>query len=95
MTLRGTVHPTVAEVDGSYTLRTPDLGIPGPAAVVLHVTEGPTHEDLSGTLSLADGAPKPDDKNNARQLWWWVLNFAVCIGFLKLWSQRRKNASDD
>jgi hypothetical protein len=95
VTLRGTVHPTVAEADGSYTLRTPDLDIPGSAAVVFQVTEGATHEDLSGTLSLADSAPKPEDKNSARQLWWWVLNFAVCIGFLKLWSQRRKNAPED
>ena len=93
--LRGTAHPTVAEADGSYTLRTPDLAIPGTAAVVFQVTLGTTHEDLDGTLSLADSAPKAEDKNSARQLWWWVLNFAVCIGFLKLWSQRRKNASDD
>lgn len=95
VTLRGTAHPTVAEADGSYTLRTPDLELPGSAAVVFQVTQGPAREDLSGTLSVADGAPKADDKNNARQLWWWVLNFAVCIGFLKLWSKRRKNASDD
>ena len=93
--LRGSVHPTVAEADGSYTLRTPDLELPGSAAVVFQVAQGPTHEDLTGTLSLADGTPKADDKNSSRQLWWWVLNFAVCIGFLKLWSQRRKNASDD
>jgi hypothetical protein len=93
--LRGTVHPTVAEADGSYTLRTPDLSIPGSAAVSFQVAQGTTHEDLNGTLSLADSAPKTEDKNSARQLWWWVLNFAVCIGFLKLWSQRRKNASDD
>jgi hypothetical protein len=26
----------------------------------------------------------------ARQMWWWALNFAVCIGFLMLWSRRRK-----
>jgi hypothetical protein len=93
--LRGTVHPTVAEADGSYTLRTPDLGIPGSAAVIFQVTQGATHEDLNGTLSLTVNAPKTDDKSNARQLWWWVLNFAVCIGFLKLWSQRRKNASEN
>jgi hypothetical protein len=95
VTLRGTVHPTVAEADGSYTLRTPDLDIPGSAAVVFQVTQGATHEDLGGTLALADSAPKAEDKNSARQLWWWVLNFAVCVGFLKLWSQRRKNAPED
>ena len=93
--LRGSVHPTVAEADGSYTLQTPDLELPGSAAVVFQVAQGPTHEDLSGTLSLADSAPKADGKNSARQLWWWVLNFAVCIGFLKLWSKRRKNTSED
>ncbi len=93
--LRGAEHPTVAEADGSYTLRTPDLKIPGSATVVFRVAQGTTREDIDGTLSLADSAPKGDDKSNARQLWWWVLNFAVCIGFLKLWSQRRKKASDD
>ncbi len=93
--LRGTVHPTVAEADGSYTLRTPDLEIPGTAVVMFQVTLGSTHEDLNGTLSLADSAARTEDKNSSRQLWWWVLNFAVCIGFLNLWSQPRKNASDD
>ena len=92
--LRGTVHPTVAEADGSYTLRTPDLDIPGSAAVVFQVTLGTTHEDLNGTLSLAGSAPKAEDKNSARQLWWWVLNFAVCGGFLWLYSRRRKAAKE-
>ena len=27
--LRGTAHPTTAEADGSYTLQTPDLALPG------------------------------------------------------------------
>jgi hypothetical protein len=93
--LRGSLHPTVAEADGSYTLRTPDLEIPGSATLVFQVTEGATREDINGTLSLADKASTPDAKSNARQLWWWVLNFAVCIGFLKLWSQRRKKVSED
>jgi hypothetical protein len=93
--LRGKVHPTVAEADGSYTLETPDLAVPGSATVVFQVTAGSAREDLSGLLTLADSAPAPNEKNNSRQLWWWVLNFAVCIGFLKLWSQRRKNASED
>jgi hypothetical protein len=93
--LRGSVYPTVAEADGSYTLRTSNLELPGSATVVFQLAQGGMREDISGTLSPADGQAKPDDKNNARQLWWWVLNFAVCVGFLKLWSQRRKNASDD
>jgi hypothetical protein len=37
-------------------------------------------------------AGAPQDKNTARQLWWWVLNFGVCIGFLYLISRRRKRA---
>jgi hypothetical protein len=44
---------------------------------------------------VADGGAKPDDKNGARQIWWWVLNFAVCIGFLMLFSRRRKAARRD
>jgi hypothetical protein len=54
------------------------------------VIQGTTRHDLKGTLLTADGVAKADDKNSARQLWWWVLNFAVCIGFLLLISRRRK-----
>ena len=50
-------------------------------------------ETLKGTLQTAGGAGPSDDRNSARQLWWWVLNFAVCIGFLWLYSRRRKAAS--
>jgi hypothetical protein len=88
--LRGVAHPTVAEADGSYTLQTNDLRLPGPASLEFQVTEGTTRHDLKGTLLAADGGTKPDDKNGSRQLWWWVLNFAVCIGFLMLISRRRK-----
>jgi hypothetical protein len=88
--LRGVVHPTVAEADGSYTLQTEDLNLPGPASLEFQVIQGPTHHDLKGTLPAAGGVVKADDKNSARQLWWWVLNFAVCIGFLLLISRRRK-----
>jgi hypothetical protein len=87
--LRGVAHPTVAEADGSYTLQTKDLILPGPASLEFQVAQGTTRHDLKGTLLVADGT-KPDDKNGARQLWWWVLNFAVCIGFLLLISRRRK-----
>jgi hypothetical protein len=88
--LRGVVHPTVAEADGSYTLQTKDLDLPGPASLEFRVIEGQTRHDLKGTLLVAGGGARPDEKNSARQLWWWVLNFAVCIGFLMLISRRRK-----
>jgi hypothetical protein len=90
--LRGTLHPTVAEADGSYTLQTSDLALPGPASLEFQVAQGGVRQDLKGTLSVS-GAAKPEDKNSARQLWWWVLNFAVCIGFLMLISRRRKSSA--
>jgi len=88
--LRGVAHPAVAEADGSYTLQTKDLRLPGPASLEFQVTQGTARHDLKGTLLVAEGGTKPDDKNSARQLWWWALNFAVCIGFLMLLSRRRK-----
>jgi hypothetical protein len=88
--LRGIAHPTVAEADGSYTLHTEDLRLPGPASLEFQVVQGTTRHELKGTLLMTDGGAKPDEKNGARQLWWWVLNFAVCIGFLLLISRRRK-----
>jgi hypothetical protein len=92
--LRGAGHPATAETDGSYSLQAPDLTLPGAAAVEFQITEGQSSESLKGTLDVAGTASKPEDSNNARQLWWWVLNFAVCIGFLWLFS-RRKAASQD
>ena len=93
--LRGVVHPTVAEADGSYTLQTKDLSLPGPASLEFQVVQGTTRQDLKGTLLVLGRGAKPDDKNSARQLWWWVLNFAVCIGFLMLISRRRKASRKD
>jgi len=90
--LRGVAHPTTAEADGGFTLQTPDLRLPGTAGVEFQVAGGAAHETLKGALQVAAGAGKADDKNSARQLWWWVLNFAVCIGFLWLMSRRRKSA---
>ena len=90
--LRGVAHATTAETDGSYALQTPDLTLPGAAAVEFQVTQGAARQGLKGTLQVAAGADRPEDKNTARQLWWWVLNFAVCIGFLWLFSRRRKAA---
>ena len=90
--LRGASHPTTAETDGSYTLRTKDLGLPGSVAVEFQVAQAAGPQNLKGTLQIADGAGHSEDRNSARQLWWWVLNFAVCIGFLLLISRRRKAA---
>jgi uncharacterized protein YfaP (DUF2135 family) len=92
--LRGAAHPAVAETDGSYTLQTPDLVLPGAAAVEFQVLQGAARQSLKGTLQGAAAAATAEDKNSARQLGWWVLNFAVCIGFLWLISRRRKAARD-
>ena len=89
--LRGAAHVATAETDGSYTVETQDLALPGAATVEIQVSQGAASQSLKGTLEIgtAGGA---QDKNNARQLWWWVLNFAVCFGVLWLISQRRKAA---
>ena len=90
--LRGTAHPTVAEADGSYSLQTPDLAVAGAVAVEFQVAQAAGRQSLKGMLQIESGAAQPENKNSARQLWWWVLNFAVCIGFLRLISRRRKNS---
>jgi hypothetical protein len=90
--LRGTAHPATAETDGSYALESKDLTLPGAAAVEFQVNQGGALESLKGTLDIAQPAGQPEDKNSARQLWWWVLNFAVCFGVLWLVSRRRKAA---
>jgi len=90
--LRGATHPTVAEADGSYTVVAKDLTLPGAAAVEFQVTRAQLHEKLQGVLPAASVAAAPDDRSNARQMWWWALNFGVCIGFLVLISRRKKGA---
>jgi hypothetical protein len=90
--LRGVAHPTTVETDGSYTLQAKDLTLPGAAAVDIQVAQAAGQQSLKGTLLIAAGAGQSENKNNARQLWWWVLNFAVCIGFLWLFTRRRKAA---
>jgi hypothetical protein len=89
--LRGATYPATAEADGSFTLQSKDLTLPGKAAVEFQVAQAAVRETLKGTLQVAGGAGQSNDKNSARQLWWWVLNFAVCIGFLWLISRRRKS----
>jgi hypothetical protein len=91
--LRGIAHPATAEADGSYSLETPDLSLPGAAAVQFQVAQGAASEDLKGILRIADAAGPAEDKNGARQLGWWILNFAVCIGILVLWRRRKAQKS--
>lgn len=93
VTLRGATHPTIAETDGSYSLQSAELALPGEASVLFEVTRGGSREDLKGTLQNTRAEEQSDDKGSSRQLGWWVLNFAVCIGFLMLWSRRKKAQS--
>jgi hypothetical protein len=90
--LRGAAHPAIAEADGGFTMQTKDLALPGDAVVEFQVAQAGARETLKGTLQGAAGSGQPASQNSARQLWWWVLNFAVCIGFLWLWSRRRNSA---
>jgi hypothetical protein len=87
--LRGATHPAVAQADGSYAIQTPDLKLPGPASIEFQVTLGDKHEELTGTLAAVRVPGRSEEKGSSRQLGWWVLNFAVCIGFLWLWSRRK------
>lgn len=86
--LRGATHSTVAQTDGSYSFQSSDLSLPGPASIAFLVTLDHTPEELKGTLEGADPAAA-DARGSSRQIGWWVLNFAVCIGFLWLWSRRK------
>ena len=86
---RGITHATTAETDGSYSLQTPDLSLPGAASVQFQVAQGDAREELTGTLQIGDAADAREKSNSSRQLGWWVLNFAVCIGFLMLWRRRK------
>jgi len=90
--LRGAGHPATADADGSYTLQTKDLELPGSAVVEFQVAQGAASESLKGELQIAPAAGQSENGSGSRQLWWWVLNFAVCIGFLRLYSRRRKAA---
>jgi hypothetical protein len=92
--LRGSSHPTLAETDGSYTLVDADLKLPGAAAVEFQVSAGSVQETLKGTLQARSGEAAANEKSQARQYWWWALNFGVCIGFLVLISRRKKTSAD-
>ncbi len=91
--LRGVARTTTAEADGSYTLQAGDLAVPGAAVVEFQIVRAAQRETLKGTLEVA-AAGEPSNANSGRQMWWWVLNFSVCIGFLLLLSRRRKSAPD-
>ena len=56
--LRGAAHSTTAEVDGSYTLQTPDLTLPGAASVQFQVAFDGTREELKGTLEIGETEPE-------------------------------------
>jgi hypothetical protein len=90
--LRGVTHPAMAEADGGYALQTGDLMLPGSAAVEFRIVGAAEQETLRGMLQIAAPAGASESKNSTRQMMWWVLNFAVCIGFLWLLSRRRKAA---
>ncbi len=89
---RGASHPAVAQVDGSYAIESKELAVTGPVAVDFRVKAGGAEEKLSGTLDVGGGGGA-DERGTWRNLAWWVLNFGVCIGFLLLWSNRRKRAA--
>ena len=95
LVLRGATHPATALADGGYAVATPDLALPGAAAVRIEVTSSGTRQDLAGTLQPTAAAASTEDKGSSRQLGWWVLNFAVCIGFLWLWQRRKRHAPDE
>ncbi len=92
--LRGNTESATAQVDGSYSLQTPDLRLQGPAAIEFYVTRGEIKERLHGTLETPGESDNGSNKNSARQLGWWVLNFGVCIGILVLFSRRKAKQQD-
>ncbi len=91
-TIRGSSYPATAQADGGYSVTAKELSLPGSAEIDLVVNRGTDREHLPLMLKNAQPAPKADDKNSVRQIGWWILNFAVCIGFLMLVARRRKAA---
>jgi hypothetical protein len=92
VTIRALSMTAVAQADGSYEVKSAELKATGPAVVAFLVTRGGETEKLVGTLEAPVVAKKVTESGQARQMLWWVLNFAVCIGFLMLYSRRRKAA---
>jgi hypothetical protein len=91
--LRGIPHPATAETDGGYSLQTKDLTLPGAAAVNFHIVQGALQQDLKATLDISTSGGEHEDKNSARQLWWWVLNFTVCGVAFYMFSRRKSAKS--
>lgn len=85
--------PAIAQTDGSYEVRDARLAAEGPTAIAFVVREGNSSEKLTGTLDVPASRGSGTHEGQARQLLWWVLNFAVCIGLLVLISRRRKAAA--
>jgi hypothetical protein len=100
VTVRSKTEAAVAQTDGSYQVRMPELALPGESVVAINVIEGPgprgaVTEKLVGTLS-APQATKPNGPvSRTRQFMWWVLNFGVCIALLLLISRRKKASGED
>lgn len=90
---RGAAHPARAEVDGSFTVDAKELAVPGPVVVEFRVRAGGADERLAGSLAVPGGAGGSGERSTWRNMAWWVLNFSVCIGFLMVWSGRRKRAA--
>jgi hypothetical protein len=88
--LRGTPHPATAQVDGSYAFTSPDVALPGTAAIEFEIKQGDADQRLRGTLATPDGANDGAETNGIRQYAWWVLNFSVCIAAYVLFTRRRK-----
>ena len=95
LVLRGATHPATALADGGYAVATSDLALPGTAAVRIEVTAEGTRQNLEGTLQPVAAAGATEDQGSSRQLGWWVLNFAVCIGFMWLWQRRKRHDPDE
>ncbi len=92
VTFRGKTYATMAALDGGYSFKAQALRLPGSAAVAFKVAYAGGDESLDGTMQIPAqaGANEDSGKGGLRQLLWWVLNFAVCIGFLWLIAKRRK-----
>jgi hypothetical protein len=91
--LRALKLAAVAQVDGSYQVGSPELAAAGPAVVAFTVSLHGEVEKMSGELQVPEARKSLADNGQARQMLWWVLNFAVCIGFLVLYSRRSKAAA--
>jgi hypothetical protein len=87
---RGRTYPAIAQVNGSYLVNSPEFMLPGAVAMEFHITFGGAEQTLAGNLQVGGTGDKAADSGSARQMYWWVLNFAVCGAFLLLWARRKK-----